>query len=118
MTLHKLTSGQFTIIQNIIQSSIRGDRTMLVEDTAMSQTKTYPLTFAKRGESVILKEVRAGKRLRKRLGEIGLNPGMTVRIVQPGTHGPIIVAVTNDSRLAVGQGMAQKIMVTPAQKEI
>lgn len=73
---------------------------------------SFPLTCATRGETLTLTEIRAGDRLRKRLGELGLNVGMQVRLVQADGTGPVIVAVTNDSRLAVGRGMAQKIMVT------
>lgn len=76
----------------------------------------FPLTCAGCGEIVALTEIRAGDKLRKHLGDLGLNVGMTVRIVQSNTCGPMILAVQNDSRLAVGQGMAQKIMVTRPQE--
>jgi len=72
----------------------------------------FPLTFALPGEAVVLREIRAGDRLRKRLHALGLNIGMTVRVVQSATSGPLILAVTNDARLAIGYGMAQKIMVS------
>lgn len=97
---------------------------MLTETAVMNPTQTpttavvettFPLTFAKRGEWVILKEIHAGDRLRRRLGELGLNMGMRVRIVQDKTSGPVILAVANDSRLAVGRGMAQKIIVECAE---
>jgi len=73
---------------------------------------TYPLTSAARGETVTLTEIRAGDRLRKRLADLGLKIGMQVRVVQGDVSGPVILAVQNDSRLAIGHGMAQKIMVT------
>ncbi len=72
----------------------------------------FPLTCAARGETVALTEIRAGDKLRQRLGDLGLNIGMCVRIVQGDLSGPIILAVKNDARLAIGHGMAQKIMVT------
>jgi ferrous iron transport protein A len=78
---------------------------------------TYPLTFAARGETVTLIEIRAGDRLRRRLKEMGLNIGMRVRIVQGDLNGPVILAVANDTRLAIGQGMAQKIMVRRHERE-
>jgi ferrous iron transport protein A len=70
-----------------------------------------PLSFAAIGETVTLAEVRAGERLRRRLGDLGLNIGMSVRVVQNDSCGQMILAVTNDSRLAIGRGMAIKIMV-------
>lgn len=78
---------------------------------------TYPLTFAARGETVMVAEIRAGDRLRKRLGEMGLSIGMQVRVVQGNLAGPVILAIKNDSRLAVGRGMAQKIMVRHLEGE-
>jgi len=79
-------------------------------------TAYFPLTFAADGDTVALMEIRAGSALRKRLGDLGLNIGMQVRIVQSSTNGPLILAVTNDSRLALGRGMAQKIMVAHSNK--
>jgi ferrous iron transport protein A len=48
--------------------------------------------------------------MRKRLADLGLNLGMTVRVIQRDRHGPLILAV-KDARLALGRGMAHKIMV-------
>lgn len=78
----------------------------------------FPLTFASRGETVTLTEIRAGHRLRQRLGDLGLTVGMTVRVVQGDGTGPVILAVKNDSRLAVGRSMAQKIMVRHSEELI
>ncbi|MFW5708828.1 MAG: FeoA family protein [Chloroflexota bacterium] len=85
--------------------------------TLSHHSGSFPLTFATRGETVSLIEIRAGDKLRKRLGDLGLNIGMRVRVVQGDTSGPVILAVTNDSRLAVGRGMAQKIMVQHFEEE-
>jgi len=62
------------------------------------------------GEEVRLLEVQGGKQIRKRLADLGLNMGMTVRVVHGISHGPIILAV-KDSRLAIGRGMAEQIIV-------
>jgi Fe2+ transport system protein FeoA len=70
-----------------------------------------PLSFAAIGETVTLAEIRAGERLRRRLGDLGLNIGMSARVVQNDTCGQMILAVTNDARLAIGRGMAHKIIV-------
>jgi Fe2+ transport system protein FeoA len=75
-----------------------------------------PLTFAQPGQSVRLVEVRAGNRLRKRLADLGLHNGMIIRVVSSNRDGALILAVTADSRLALGQGMAQKIMVRPVEE--
>lgn len=68
------------------------------------------LATSKIGEDVRLVEVQGGKQLRKRLADLGLNMGMTVRVVHSLNQGPIIIAV-KDSRLAIGRGMAEHILV-------
>jgi Fe2+ transport system protein FeoA len=54
-----------------------------------------------------------GPAVRKRLLDLGLNPGSEIRIVKRGHHGPVIVAVKIDSRLAIGRRMADNIFVMP-----
>lgn len=76
-----------------------------------------PLTCAGRGEAVQVVELRSGERLRRRLAELGLHVGMTVRLISGNRDGKVILAVQNDARLAIGCGMAQKIMVRRTQGE-
>jgi Fe2+ transport system protein FeoA len=68
------------------------------------------LANSKIGEEVRLVEVQGGKQIRRRLADLGLNMGMTVRVVHGISRGPIILAV-KDSRLAIGRGMAEQIIV-------
>jgi len=72
----------------------------------------FPLSSAPCDRCVRLVSVAGGRRLRKRLAELGLNPGSIVRVVQSYGGGPLILAVKEDTRMAIGRGMAQKIMVT------
>lgn len=83
----------------------------------MTHDTCFPISFAARGETVALTEIRGGEKVCQRLNELGLNVGAFVRIVQSDLSGPMILAVKNDTRLAIGQGMAQKIMVRYAQTE-
>lgn len=69
-----------------------------------------PLTLASVGEEVCLVDIRGGQELRKRLADLGFNIGMTLRIVQKDVNGPMILAV-KDSRMVLGRGMAQKVIV-------
>jgi Fe2+ transport system protein FeoA len=75
-----------------------------------------PLSLAPAGEPLTIVDVRAGRRLRRRLSDLGLVPGAVVEVVQsmhrPG-HGPVILAV-GDSRLALGRGASFKVLVEPA----
>ena len=57
----------------------------------------------------------AGRRLKHRLTELGLTPGVKVTIVQ-NNGGPILISV-RDSRIAIGREMANKIQVTPLNEQ-
>ena len=68
-----------------------------------------PLTMVNPGQEVTLIDIHGGRGIRARLYSMGLIPG--VRLTVLGARGgPIMIAV-NDTRLALGFGMAQKIMV-------
>jgi Fe2+ transport system protein FeoA len=75
-----------------------------------------PLSMAAAGETVELVKIGEGKRLRKRLADLGLNVGLNVRVIQNCFTGPLILAVKEDSRLAIGRGMAHRILVVPREK--
>ncbi|MBN1964295.1 MAG: ferrous iron transport protein A [Anaerolineae bacterium] len=70
-----------------------------------------PLSMVRPGESAELVEVGAGLQFRKRLADLGLGPGMVVRVVQNNVPGPLILAIKDDTRLAIGRGMAHRIRV-------
>ncbi len=74
---------------------------------------TLPLSMVAAGQTVELVQIEEGRRLRKRLADLGLNVGLTVRVVQNSFAGPLILAVREDSRLAIGRGMAHRIRVAP-----
>lgn len=77
------------------------------------QRPTLTLSMAEPQQNVRLVEIRGGKRLRKRLADLGLTPGATLRVVQAHGSGPMIVAVRQDTRMAIGRGIAHKLIVTP-----
>ncbi|MBW2078051.1 MAG: ferrous iron transport protein A [Deltaproteobacteria bacterium] len=68
-----------------------------------------PLTSVNPGKEVTLIDIYEGRGIRSKLYSMGLIPG--VRLTVLGTRGgPILIAV-NDTRLALGFGMAKRIMV-------
>ncbi len=73
-----------------------------------------PLSMVSTGQTVIIKDIRGGLRIRRRLLDLGLNHGARVRVVKNQMTGPMIVAVKDDGRLAVGRGMSHHIMVAEA----
>jgi ferrous iron transport protein A len=74
----------------------------------------YPLSQAECHTCLRLVAVSGGYRLRRRLAELGLNPGSELRVVRSNSGGPLILAVKKDTRLAIGRGMADRILVEPA----
>ncbi|HDN79389.1 MAG: hypothetical protein DRI61_10460 [Chloroflexi bacterium] len=70
-----------------------------------------PLSMVAPGQEVELVTVYGGWGIRYRLAEMGLNPGVRIRVIQSDFRGgPILIAVRG-SRLALGRGMAHKVMV-------
>ena len=77
-----------------------------------------PLTMVSPGERVRMIAIRGGHTVRKRLADLGLTPGTVLQVVQANVHGPLIIAVKNDARLALGRGMAHKIQVEFASSSL
>lgn len=73
------------------------------------ETDCLPLTMAAPGERLTLVEINAKNGLQRRLTELGLTPGVEFQVLQA-QGSPLLLAV-HDSRLALGRGMAQKILV-------
>jgi ferrous iron transport protein A len=79
----------------------------------MTTSNTIPLGLVSSGETVELVAIRGGHKLKKRLADLGLTVGMPVRVSRNFNHGPIVLAIKNDTRLAIGRGMALRIEVRP-----
>jgi Fe2+ transport system protein FeoA len=77
-----------------------------------NQNGNLPLAMVGTGQVVRLVRVAAGRILTRRLAELGLTPGVQLEILQD-QGGPLLLAV-RDSRLALGRGMAHKIIVETA----
>ncbi len=79
------------------------------------QTKrvpTLPLSLASPGEKVRFCRFLGGEKLRARLTSMGLQVGDTVEVIN--NCGPVIVSAKG-ARLALGRGLAQKILVSLCQ---
>jgi Fe2+ transport system protein FeoA len=75
----------------------------------ISQT-CIPLTEAKPGALVQLVAINGGRKLARRIVELGLTPGVKLKVLHD-SGGPMIIAV-RDSRIALGRGMAEKLSVS------
>lgn len=74
--------------------------------------KAYPLAMASEGETVKIVTVTGGKNLIKRLIAMGMIEETELQIVQR-QRGNGLVVICGETRLALGTGMANKIMVAP-----
>ncbi len=51
-----------------------------------------------------------GRGFLQHLSDIGINEGSEIEVITPGMPGPFLIRIANTS-LAIGHGIAQKIMV-------
>lgn len=70
-----------------------------------------PLTIVQVGRKVRFVAVDAGRGLQGRLAAMGLVPGAEIEVLRNSMQGPFLIAVKG-SRIALGRGMAQKILVS------
>lgn len=69
----------------------------------------FPLAMAQEGERVRIRLLRGGKGLEMRLTSLGLNVGSELVVSQH--QGGNMVVLRGETRLALGAGIAHKIMV-------
>ena len=72
--------------------------------------REFPLSLALPGKEIVLVAIHGGRGLRARLNSMGFNEGMKLKVLHSHGHGPCIVQ-TGGTRLVLGHGMAQKILV-------
>ena len=75
-------------------------------------SQLLPLALSSSGDEIVIVRFRGGKKMRARLQDLGLHPGGSARVIKNERPGPLIIAVKEDSRLAVGRGLAQHILVS------
>ena len=73
-----------------------------------------PLWSCKSGQKVEITRNRGGKRVHRRLEELGLNPGSEICVIQNDFPGPLIISIDNEDRLVIGKGLAMHVLVKPA----
>jgi ferrous iron transport protein A len=68
------------------------------------------LSDVRSGRSVRISRMTGGHHFLSRLASLGFTPGANLQVVQNYGRGPIIV-ILRDTRVALGRGEAQKILV-------
>ena len=76
----------------------------------MDEKNVRPLSMVAVGETVRLVKVNAGRGLNSRLAAMGLVADTELTVLSNSYPGPFVVTVKN-SKVMLGRGMAQKIMV-------
>jgi len=84
----------------------------IFESMGSKSTESFPLIYANPGEKVRVVSLAGGRNMCQRLIAMGLNIDSEIRVIRKGSPGPSVIAV-GDARLAIGAGMALKIMVSP-----
>lgn len=75
------------------------------------QERVIPLIMLRQGHKAkIVDNQSYGRGLLRRLEDLGLNIGTEFEVVTAGNPGPFLLAV-QEQQLALGQGLASKIMV-------
>ena len=69
-----------------------------------------PMAFLSEGETAVIVDIHGGRNVITRLTSLGLTIGTRVRVIKSIGPGPILVEVRG-SRLALGRGIAMKIIV-------
>ena len=72
--------------------------------------QNIPLAMAAPGESVIVTEIRAGGGLQRRLADMGLTPGVKIKMINSQMPGPVLIDLRG-AKVALGRGIAHKIAV-------
>jgi len=68
------------------------------------------LTDSCSGSMVRINKISGGERFRDKLLSMGLLPGRDIEVLSVRKNGPVIVKI-NDTRIAIGHGMASKIIL-------
>jgi Fe2+ transport system protein FeoA len=76
----------------------------------MEDKQLRPLSKVKDGETVRLARINAGQGLRNRLIAMGLVRDVEITVVNNSHPGPFVISV-KDSKMMLGRGMANKILV-------
>ena len=76
------------------------------------RVKLMPLSMAKQGERLVIREIMGGAGARMRLLSMGIRPEDEIEVVTNFSKGQVVIAVQS-SRYMIGQGLAQKIIVEP-----
>ncbi len=79
---------------------------------SISNAGACTLASVKTGQVVCILSINAGRRLQSHLLSIGIMKGKCVTVVKNDRWGPVVLS-TDNNRLTLGRGAADKIVVSP-----
>ncbi|MGD9046652.1 MAG: FeoA family protein [Anaerolineae bacterium] len=89
-----------------------GSESRQLDPLAVATNNGVSLSTVRSGGLVEIKRMTGGHHFLSRLASLGFTPGARLRVVQNYGRGPIIVNV-RETRVALGRGEAEKILVAP-----
>ena len=69
------------------------------------------LTQLRDKQSAVVKEVRGGMGVSRRLEALGIRPGKRIHLISSHFWGGPVTVLVDKTKVAIGRGMAQKIIV-------
>ncbi len=81
----------------------------------MFDTSLTSLVYLKPGVTAQVVSFSGGRRARMRIMQLGINPGDKIKVLSVGPFGGAIYIenLSNGTRVAIGRGIAAKIIVKP-----
>jgi DtxR family Mn-dependent transcriptional regulator len=92
-----------------VDEIVRADNAAIGK-TVVDPSETRSLSAVKTGDKARLIRIDAGRRLNSRLAALGFVPDAELTVVSNGHPGPFVVVV-KDVKMALGRGVAHKILV-------
>ena len=78
--------------------------------------KIVDLTQIKKEQEAIVREIQGGWGVRQRLNQMGIHPGDKLYVKRSSTmKSPVLIRI-HGTEVAVGLGIAQKVMVSPVDE--
>jgi Fur family ferric uptake transcriptional regulator len=84
-------------------------------DCLRERSRQMPLTMAKAGEKLVIREITGGANVRLRLMSMGLRQGDAIEVITNNNQGQMAISA-DLKRYVLGRGQAQKIIVEPSDR--
>ena len=87
-------------------------------DAYSANVGAFPLMLASVGERVRIVAIGQGRGTDRKLADLGLTAGCEVTVLTSATGGGSLVVARDDMRLALGTGIAHRLLVVRVEPEL